>query len=141
MSMTKTKLFSMNSVNFRFILNVAILIIQITVIFKTVINCSVAQNIVAQFFFNSLTSNKNTLAFCTNTNGNITQWTDLRKDHNTSLSLKSSPKLELLVNQFNNATQEIVMTLKRFLHLTIMTFRKCITLKYLTKINCYPYSI
>ena len=30
------------------------------------------------------------------------QW----KDHNSSLSLKSSSNLELLVNQFNNATPE-----------------------------------
>ena len=32
--------------------------------------------------------------------------TSQRKDHNSSLSLKSSSNLELLVNQFNNATPE-----------------------------------
>ena len=54
----------------------------------------------------SLTSNKNFLACCTNTDSNITQWKDLQNDHNSSLSLKPSLKLELLVNQFNNATPE-----------------------------------
>ena len=34
------------------------------------------------------------------------QWKDLEGDHNSSLLLKSSPDLELLVNQFNNATPE-----------------------------------
>ena len=58
------------------------------------------------FPFNSLTSNKNFLACCTNTDSNITQWKDLEYDHNSSLSLKPSSKLELLINQFNNATPE-----------------------------------
>ena len=58
------------------------------------------------FPFNTFTSNKNFLACCTNTGGNITQWKDLETDHNSSLSLKSFSKLELLVNQFNNATSE-----------------------------------
>ena len=35
--------------------------------------------------------------------------------------------------------QEMVMTLKKFPHLNIRTLRKYITLKYLTKIYCYPY--
>ena len=56
--------------------------------------------------FNSLSSNKNFLACCTNTDSNITQWKDLEYDHNSSLSLKASSNLELLVNQFNNATLE-----------------------------------
>ena len=38
-----------------------------------------------------------------NTDNNTTQWTDLENDHNSSLSLKPSSNLELLVNQFNNA--------------------------------------
>ena len=41
-----------------------------------------------------------------NTDNNITQWIDLENDHNSSLSLKPSSNLELLVNQFNNATPE-----------------------------------
>ena len=57
------------------------------------------------FPFNSLSSNKNFLAYCTNTDSNITQWKDLENDHNNSLSLKPS-KLELLLNQFNNATPQ-----------------------------------
>ena len=56
--------------------------------------------------FNSLSSNKNFLACCTNTDRNITQWTDLENDHNSSLSSQPSLNLEFLVNQFNNATPE-----------------------------------
>ena len=58
------------------------------------------------FSFNSLSSNKNFLACCTGTNNNITQWKDQENGHNSSLSLKPSSDLELLVNQFNNATPE-----------------------------------
>ena len=57
------------------------------------------------FPFNSLSSKKNFLACCTNTDNNTTQWIDLENDHISSLSLKPS-NLELLVNQFNNATPE-----------------------------------
>ena len=60
------------------------------------------------FSFNSLLSNSllNFLACCANTDSKITQWKDLENDHNSSLSLKPSSKLELLINQFNNATPE-----------------------------------
>ena len=58
------------------------------------------------FPFNSLLSNKNFLSCCTNTDNNNTHWIDLENDHNSSLSLKPSSNLELLVNQFNNATPE-----------------------------------
>ena len=34
------------------------------------------------------------------------QWKDLRSDHNSSLLLKPSPNLKLLVNLLNNATPE-----------------------------------
>ena len=34
------------------------------------------------------------------------QFKELENDHNSSLLLKPSPNLELLVNQFNNATSE-----------------------------------
>ena len=57
------------------------------------------------FPFNSLSSNKNFLACCTNTDSNITQWKDLENDHDSSLLLKLS-NLGFLVNQFNNATPE-----------------------------------
>ena len=63
-------------------------------------------------------------------NKNITQWRDLEHNPDSSLSLKSTSNLELLVNQFNNATpQIIVMTLKKILYSNIMTQRKCITLE------------
>ena len=58
------------------------------------------------FPFNTLSSNKNFLACCTNTNNNSTHWIDLENDHNSSLSLKPSSNLQLLVNQFNSATPE-----------------------------------
>ena len=57
------------------------------------------------FSFKSLSSNKNFLACCTNTDNNIIQWRDLEHNHDSSLSLKSS-NLELLVNQFSNAIPE-----------------------------------
>ena len=73
------------------------------------------------FPFNSLSSNKNFLACCTNTDSNITQWKDLENDHNSSLSLKPSLNLELLVNQFNNATPENSNDPEKFVHFNIMT--------------------
>ena len=57
------------------------------------------------FPFNSLSSNKNFLACCTNTNNNSTHWIDLENYHNSLLSLNRS-NLELSVNQLNNATPE-----------------------------------
>ena len=46
------------------------------------------------------------LSCCTNTDNNSAHWIDLENDHNSSLSLKPSSNLELLVNQFYNATPE-----------------------------------
>ena len=57
------------------------------------------------FPFNSLSSNKNFLACCTNTDSNIAEWKDLENDHDSSSLLKPS-NLKLLVKQFNNATPE-----------------------------------
>ena len=68
-------------------------------------NPCIAQNVAAQFFLSiSYVATKNFLACCTNTDTNITQWNNLENDHDSSLSLKPSSSLELLVNQFNNAT-------------------------------------
>ena len=58
------------------------------------------------FPFNSIFSNKNFLACCTNTDSNITQCKDLENNHDSSLLLKPSSNLELLVNQLNNTTPE-----------------------------------
>ena len=63
------------------------------------------------FPFNSLSSNKNCLyflykTFCTITDHNTAQWIDLENHHISSLSLKHSSNLELLVNQLDNATPE-----------------------------------
>ena len=98
-SKTKIKLFSVTSVNFGVTSNVTILTIQITGIFKTDESSTICP-------FNSLSGNKNFLACCTNTDCNITQWKDLENDLDSSLILKLSSNLELLVNQFNNATTE-----------------------------------
>ena len=56
------------------------------------------------FSFQFHISNKNFLA-CTNTDSNISQSRDLENYHDSSILLKPS-NLELLVNQFNNATPE-----------------------------------
>ena len=93
------------------------------------------------FPFNSLSGHKNFLACCTDTDNDIIQQKDIENDHDSSLPLKPPSDLELLVNQFNNATPENSNDPEKFLHLNIMALRKCITLKYLTKINPYPYSI
>ena len=53
MSMAKIKLFSVTSVKFGSILNVTNLIIQITCIFKTVMNPGITQIIAAQFFLST----------------------------------------------------------------------------------------
>ena len=73
------------------------------------------------FPFNSLSSNKNFLACCANTDSNITQWKDLENDHDSSLPLKPS-NLELLVNQFNNATPENGNDHEKLLYLNIMIY-------------------
>ena len=60
------------------------------------------------FPLNSLSSSKTVLACCTSTDSdsNFMQLKELGNDHKGSLLLKPSPNLELLVKQFNNATQE-----------------------------------
>ena len=93
------------------------------------------------FPFNSLPSNKNFLACCTNTDSIITQWKDLENDRNSSLSLKPSSKSELLVKQFNNAIPENGNDLEKIASSKYYEWIKCITLKYLRKINSFPYSI
>ena len=58
------------------------------------------------FPFKTLSCNKCFLACSTSTDTNNIQWKDVGSDHNSSLLLKPLPNLELLVNQFNNATLE-----------------------------------
>ena len=55
---------------------------------------------------NFLSCDKNFLACCTNTDSSIMQWKELKSAQNSSLLLKPTPNLELLVNQFNNAIPE-----------------------------------
>ena len=77
--------------------------------YKYLQNCNESQYCIKRcstiFSFISLSSSKNFLASYTNTDSNIIQWKDLENDHDSSLLLKPS-NLELLVNQFNNATPE-----------------------------------
>ena len=109
MFMTKIKLFSVTSVSFGLQVSSKLWWFLISHrIFNTI------------FPFNYLSSDKtswlvalvllikwqNFLACCTSTDSNTIQWTDIENDHDSSLSLKSSSNLELLVNQFNNTTPE-----------------------------------
>ena len=103
-------------------------------------NPGIAYNVAEQSFFVISYQVTNFLA-CTSTDSNITQWKDPENDHNSSLSLKLSADLELLVNQFNKATPDNNSKPEKNLHPNIMKLQKYIRLKYLTKINCYPYSI
>ena len=136
MSLTKIKPFSVTSVNFTFILNVTILIIQTAVSSK---QQSILELHRMLQHNSSLCSNKNFFFCCTNTDNNSTHWIDLENDHNSPLSLKSSSNLELLVlSSLTMLTLKIVKTQKKFVHSNIMTLRKCTTLKYLTKINRSP---
>ena len=107
MSLKMLKLFSVTSGNFGFILNVTILI---NLDYRYLQNSNESWYCIeccsTIFPFNSLSSNKSYLACCTNTDNSTTQWIDLENDHISSLSLKPSSNLELLVNQFNNFIQE-----------------------------------
>ena len=58
------------------------------------------------FALNSLSCDKNVLACCTNTDSIVMQWKGQKTAEISSLLLKPTPNLELLVNQFNNATPE-----------------------------------
>ena len=71
------------------------------------LNPGIALNVAAHFFLSTpyLLKKTSSFTYCANTHSNITWWKDLENDHSSSLSLKPS-NLELLVNQFNNATPE-----------------------------------
>ena len=66
-----------------------------------------AWNVAAQFVFSTpYQLKKNFLVCCTSINSNITQQNDIENYHDSSLSLKLSSNLQLLVSQFNNANPE-----------------------------------
>ena len=70
------------------------------------------------------------------------QWKGLKSDQNSSLLLKPTPNLEVLVNQFDNATPDNNKdSAYIFSILNIMILTKCIILKYITKLNLCPCSI
>ena len=58
------------------------------------------------FPFKSLSCDKNFPTCFTNIDSSIMQWKVLKSVQNSSLLLKPTPNLELLVNQFNNVTLE-----------------------------------
>ena len=123
-------MFSVTSVNFGFILNKTILIIWTKGILKSAKSWYCIECCSKIFPFN-----KNFLTCCTNTDNNNTHWIDLGNDHNSSLSFRPS-NLEPLVNQFNNATPENSNNPEKVC--SSKYYDKCITLKYLTKINRSP---
>ena len=136
MSMTKIKLFNVTFVNMQFILNVTTLSIQITDIFKPVMNHGTAQNVAARFFL--------LISYVIKTSQLVVQiliavlchGKDKKTAEISSLLLKPTINLELLLNQFNNATPKM-MTLK-ILFLLNMILMKCTMLEYITKINLCP---
>ena len=71
---------------------------------------------------------------------NITQWRDLEHDYDSSLSLKPS-NLELLVNQFNNATTENSNDPEKISSSKHYDIEKMHNIEIPHKINHYPYSI
>ena len=108
MSMTKVKMFSVTSVIFEFILNVTTLIIQITGIFKTVMNLGIVQNVAAQFFlstpYQATTSSQFVVLTLIVTSHSGKIWKIIIIAH--LIIIKSCSNLEFSVNQFNNATPE-----------------------------------
>ena len=58
------------------------------------------------FLLNSLSCDKNLLARCINTDSSIIQWKGQKTSEISSLLLKPTSNLELLVNRFNNLTPE-----------------------------------
>ena len=86
MYMTKKKLFNVTSVNFGFILNVTILIIQITDIFKTVMNPGITQNVAAQFSPSTryqVTKASWFVVLVMGSDSNFMQLKELENDHNS----------------------------------------------------------
>ena len=97
-SMTKIKLLSVTFVKFGFILNVTILIVQITGIFKTFE--------ILQHNINSLSTPYQATKPSSLVVPVLIVMKNLWNDRNNSLLLKPSTNSELLVNQFNNTTPE-----------------------------------
>ena len=102
-------------------------------------NPGIAQNVAVQFFLSiPYLATKTSWFVGTNTDSNITQWKDLGNDHDSLLLLKPFSNLELLVNQFNNTTPENGNDPEK---IASSKYYDTETLKYITKINCFPYSI
>ena len=97
------------------------------------------------FPFNSLSYDKNFLAcssfLACSFHGSIIPWKEQKTAEISSLLLKPTPNLELLVNHFNNETPENNHDHENIFLLNIKILMKCIMLEYLTKINICPCSI
>ena len=76
---------------------------------------------------NSLSCDKNFPACCTNTDSSIMQWKGPKSAQNSSLLLKPTPNLELLVNQLNNATPENNNDSENISSSNFMIMTKCIS--------------
>ena len=90
------------------------------------------------FSSNSLSSNKIFLACYTSTDNNTSQWIQLENDHDSLLSLKSSSNLELLVNQFNNATPVNSNNPQNISSSKYCDIEEMHNIEIPHKINCYP---
>ena len=66
------------------------------------------------------------------------QWKDLESEHNSSLFLKPSPNLKLLVNQFATTASENSNDPENISSSKYYDIDKMHNIKYLTKINHYP---
>ena len=140
MFLTKIRLSFVTSVNYGFLLNVTIFLFRLQVFSNGDEYWCFIECCSTIFLLNSLSSNKKFLACCTSTDGDITQQKDLENDHNSSLSLKPSLNLELLVKELGSATPENSNNLEKIILLNTMVLKKCITLKYVTKIIHYAHS-
>ena len=139
--MTKIKLFNVTSMNFGFTLNVTFNYLD----YRYLQNCHESWYCIeccsTIFPLNSLSSNKSFLACCTGSDSNFIQSKELENDDNSSLLLKSSPNLELLVNQFNDATPENNNVSEKASPSKYYDINEMHNIKNIRKINHYPYSI
>ena len=87
------------------------------------------------FPFNSLSCDKNFLACCINTDSSIIQWKGQKTCEISSLLLKPTPNLQLLVHQFNNATPENKNDPENISSSKYYDIHEMHMLEYLTKIN------
>ena len=126
MYLTKIKLFSVTSLNFGFILNATILIIQTTVIFKSATNPGIAQNVAVQYFLLTPYLVRKAPSLVVQTLIIITLIGYIQK-----MIIIIIIKTFFKSRTFSNDPEKVCYPI-------IITLKKCTTLKYLTKINRSP---